>query len=142
METKTAQRVFIITYVGQIATTYTTGKKLSFPQDHTDDKIAWEVNFKSGLQFLDLGLINKNENGELCFGTRMDGITSKTVVLKLREAIPLKEIEDETKKERVCPRCHGRKVDPHHIHDDCQRCGGIGTVHGDESKWSPPQFVD
>lgn len=44
--------------------------------------------------------------------------------------------------ERVCPRCKGSKVDPHHFQDDCQRCGGVGKVYGDESKWTPYPFLD
>ena len=43
---------------------------------------------------------------------------------------------------RVCPRCHGRKVDPHHYQDDCQRCGGTGEVYGSESDFVPYPFVD
>ena len=55
----------------------------------------------------------------------------------------IEKVTGATKQEpRVCPRCKGRKVDPHHFQDDCQRCGGIGKVYGDESKWTPPQFVD
>jgi DnaJ-class molecular chaperone len=52
------------------------------------------------------------------------------------------EKENETKKERVCPRCHGKKVDPHHFQDDCQRCGGTGKVYGPESNFVPYPFVD
>ncbi|MCX6755435.1 MAG: hypothetical protein NT068_02765 [Candidatus Nomurabacteria bacterium] len=66
---------------------------------------------------------------------------------ELLDAKKILGIEDgffSNKKEspRTCPRCKGRKVDPYHFQDDCQRCGGIGEVCGDESKWSPPQFVD
>lgn len=55
---------------------------------------------------------------------------------------PFQDLEKEIKEPRVCPRCKGTKVDPHHFQDDCQRCGGIGTVYGNERKWSPPQFID
>ena len=87
METSDKQRVFTVTHVGQIAVTYKEGQKLSFPQKHTDEDIAWEVNFKSGLQVSDLGLINKNDKGELCFGDRMDGITFNYVLLKIKEVV-------------------------------------------------------
>ncbi len=66
---------------------------------------------------------------------------------ELLDAKKILGIEDgffsnEKEEPRVCPRCKGTKVDPHHFQDDCQRCGGIGTVYGDERKWSPPQFID
>lgn len=50
----------------------------------------------------------------------------------------------DTKKDepRVCPRCNGSKVDPHHYQDDCQRCGGLGTVYGPEKNFVPYPFVD
>ena len=43
---------------------------------------------------------------------------------------------------RTCPRCKGKKVDPHHYQDDFQRCGGIGKVYGPESNFIPSQFAD
>jgi hypothetical protein len=66
-------RTFTVTYVGQIATTYTTGQKLSFKERDTDQTIASKVNMNSGLKFIDLGFTGKNEAGEMCFAQRMDG---------------------------------------------------------------------
>ena len=50
--------------------------------------------------------------------------------------------EKEIQEPKVCPRCNGSKVDPHHYQDDCQRCGGLGTVSGTEKKFVPYPFVD
>lgn len=44
------------------------------------NQIAYEINCKANLQFLDLGLIKGNLN-EMIFGTRLDGITFNTPVL-------------------------------------------------------------
>ncbi len=84
--TPAPQREFTVTHVGQIAVNYKVGQKLSYPKEDTDDTIAWKVNFNCGLQTLDLGFLNKNNEGELCFGARMDGRTFETVVLKIKEA--------------------------------------------------------
>jgi|GEM_PF-4013406 len=56
--------------------------------------------------------------------------------------IPSEKLQNVAEKERVCPRCHGRKVDPHHYQDDCQRCGGTGKVYGPESNFVPYPFAD
>jgi len=45
--------------------------------------IAWEINSKAKLQWIDLGLISGDIN-EMTFGTRMDGITFDTPVLRVR----------------------------------------------------------
>ncbi len=60
------------------------------------------------------------------------------------EKIAKKEVANsaDTQEPRVCPRCLGRKFDPHHFQDDCQRCGGTGKVHGPESNFVPYPFVD
>ena len=87
MNTSSEQRIFTITHIGQIAVSYKEGQKLSFPKDYTDEKITWEINLKSGLQYTDLDLIEKNDQGELCFGNRMDGITFAHVLFKIKEVV-------------------------------------------------------
>lgn len=87
METTTKQRVFTITHVGKVTTTYTTGKKLSFPKEDSDDRVASKVNLGSGLQFIDLGYTGKNESGEMCFAQRMDG-ENFGEILRIKEEKP------------------------------------------------------
>jgi len=70
-----------VVFIGQGAG-YNMHDKIKIESKKLDD-IAWEINIKSKLQYLDLGLIKGNID-ELIFGTRIDGITFDTPVLIVR----------------------------------------------------------
>lgn len=86
----------------------------------------------------------EKQNGSIFYNRICTFLPCSQELLGAKKLLGIEDGFFSNKKEesRVCPRCKGSKVDPHHFSDDCQRCGGIGEVYGDESKWTPPQFVD
>ena len=70
-----------VIYTGQGAG-YNMHDKIKIESKNVND-IAWEINRKAKLQWMDLGLIEGNLD-EMTFGTRIDGITFDTPVLKVR----------------------------------------------------------
>jgi hypothetical protein len=73
---------YIVTYVGS-GSGYNEGQKISIPDNIKGIKsIANYVNSKANLTVIDIGYLSGNKN-KMRFGTHMDGITFKTVVLEI-----------------------------------------------------------
>jgi hypothetical protein len=77
-----------VIYIGQSAG-YNIHDKIKVKNTQNINDIVWEINQKAKLQWTDLGLINGDIN-EMTFGTRLDGITFNTPILKVRKIKTIK----------------------------------------------------